>query len=107
MPQQIVFVIVACQWTGSYQCLLTKGARSITLILPVLGRVPHSQIEDIVTGRQTISANTGLRLSRVFGMSDGFWVGLQANYDAAKARQRLSTILERIQPFPHHLNPQT
>lgn len=68
--------------------------------------VPHSQIEDIVAGRQTISADTGLRLSRVFGMSDGFWVGLQADYDAAKARQRLGTILERIQPFPHHLNPQ-
>jgi plasmid maintenance system antidote protein VapI len=39
-------------------------------------------------------------------MSDGFWVGLQADYDAAKARQRLGSILERIQPFPSHLNPQ-
>jgi len=68
--------------------------------------VPHPQIEDIVAGRQKISADTGLRLSRVFGMSDGFWVGLQADYDAANARQRLGSILERIQPFPHHLNPQ-
>lgn len=67
--------------------------------------VPQQRIGEILVGRRAISADTGLRLSRVFGMSDGFWVGLQADYDAAKARRALGAALERITPFTHRLDP--
>lgn len=61
--------------------------------------LPDAQIAAILTGHLAIDADAGLRLSRAFGVSDGFWVGLQADYDAAKTRQVLGAVLERIQPF--------
>ncbi|UHD16899.1 HigA family addiction module antitoxin [Thiocapsa bogorovii] len=67
--------------------------------------VPQQRIGEILAGRRAISADTGLRLSRVFALSDGFWVGLQADYDAAKARQTLGATLERITPFIQRIEP--
>ncbi|MEY6431698.1 addiction module antidote protein, HigA family [Thioalkalicoccus limnaeus] len=57
---------------------------------------------EILAGRRSITADTGLRLSRFFGMSDGFWIGLQADCDVAKARARLGDALDRIAPFTQH-----
>jgi antitoxin HigA-1 len=34
-----------------------------------------------VHGERVVTADTDLRLSRVFGISEGFWLGLQADYD--------------------------
>jgi addiction module HigA family antidote len=61
--------------------------------------VPQRRIGEIVAGKRAITADTGLRLSRYFGMSDGFWVGLQTDYDTAKAKDALADVLERI---PHY-----
>lgn len=44
--------------------------------------------------------DTGLRLSRFFGTSEGFWTGLQLDHDAAKARDELAETLDRIRPWP-------
>ncbi|NEX23890.1 HigA family addiction module antidote protein [Thiorhodococcus mannitoliphagus] len=41
--------------------------------------VPQQRVGEILAGRRSITADTGLRLSRFFGMSDGFWIGLQAD----------------------------
>jgi len=41
---------------------------------------------EIVAGKRAVTADTGLRLSRFFGTSDGFWVGLQTDYDTAQAK---------------------
>ena len=38
--------------------------------------VPARRINEIVHGKRRITADTGLRLSRALGMSDGFWTGL-------------------------------
>ena len=43
--------------------------------------VPPRRINEIVHGTRRISADTALRLSRFFGMSDGFWMNLQGHYD--------------------------
>src|SRR5471032_2910242 len=48
--------------------------------------VPQRRIGEIVTGARSVTADTGLRLSRFFGMLEGFWIGLQADSDAAKAK---------------------
>ena len=61
--------------------------------------VPQQRLGEILAGKRSITADTGLRLSRFFGMSDGFWVGLQADYDMAKARASMGDALGRITPF--------
>jgi len=40
----------------------------------------------IVAGARAITVDIGLRLSRFFGTSDGFWTGLQYDYDTAMAK---------------------
>jgi addiction module HigA family antidote len=61
--------------------------------------VPQRRIGEIVAGKRAVTADTGLRLSRFFGTSDGFWVGLQTDYDTAKAKDALSDVLSRIHRF--------
>jgi addiction module HigA family antidote len=66
--------------------------------------VPQRRIGEIVAGKRAVTADTGLRLSRFFGTSDGFWVGLQTDYDTAKAKDALSDVLSRIHRFkPVHV----
>lgn len=48
--------------------------------------VPQSRISAIIHGRRSISADTGLRLAKAFGLSDMFWINMQARYDADMAR---------------------
>jgi len=60
--------------------------------------VSQRRIGEIVAGNRAITPDTGLRLSRFFGMSDGFWLGLQSDYDMGKARVALSGILSSIHP---------
>ena len=62
--------------------------------------VPQRRIGQIVSGDRAVTADTGLRLSRFFGMSEGFWVGLQLDYDAAKTKDSLAATLARIKPWP-------
>lgn len=61
--------------------------------------VPQRRIGEIVAGKRAVTVDTGLRLSRFFGMSEGFWTGLQLDYDAATARDALATELEQIRPW--------
>src|SRR5579883_3490007 len=46
--------------------------------------VPPRRINEIVLGKRAITADTDLRLARYFGLSDGFWLGIQAS----RARRR-------------------
>lgn len=61
--------------------------------------VPQRRIGEIVAGTRAVTADTGLRLSRFFGMSEGFWVGLQTDYDAAIAKDALAKTLAGIRPW--------
>jgi antitoxin HigA-1 len=61
--------------------------------------IPQRRIGEIVAGKRAITADTSLRLARYFGMSDGFWVGLQTDYDTACAKIVLADVLPRIQLF--------
>nr|VFJ95295.1 MAG: addiction module antidote protein, HigA family [Candidatus Kentron sp. LFY] len=63
--------------------------------------VPQRRIGEIVAGTRRITADTGLRLSRFFEMSEGFWVGLQMDHDAALTRDGLEETLARIRPWRH------
>ncbi len=43
--------------------------------------IPQTRISQIINGRRSISADTALRLSKYFGNSAKFWIGLQDDYD--------------------------
>jgi plasmid maintenance system antidote protein VapI len=45
-----------------------------------------------------VTADTDLRLSRYWGLSDGFWLGLQADHDLMQRRRQLGGNLEKISP---------
>lgn len=64
--------------------------------------VPQRRIGQIVAGLRAVTADTGLRLSRFFAMSEGFWIGLQVDYDAAKAKDALKGKLAKIKPWTRH-----
>jgi addiction module HigA family antidote len=57
--------------------------------------VPPRRINEIVHGKRAVSADTALRLARYFATSEGFWMGLQADYDLEEARARLGDRLDR------------
>jgi len=61
--------------------------------------VPQRRIGEIVACARSVTADTGLRLSRFFGMSEGFWIGLQMDYDAAKAKDSMFKTLAKIKPW--------
>lgn len=57
--------------------------------------VPARRINEIVHGQRAISADTALRLSRFFGMSERFWLNLQIRYDLEVEKDRLGDSLDR------------
>jgi len=57
--------------------------------------VDPRRINEIVLGKRAITADTALRLSRYFGMSDPFWLNLQSHYDLEVEKDRLSNRLRR------------
>ena len=50
--------------------------------------VPPQRIGDTVAGKRAVTADTGLRLCRYFGLGDGWWLRGQTSDDTARARQR-------------------
>ena len=59
--------------------------------------VPRRRINEIVHGTRRITPETGLRLSKAFGMSEGFWIGLQADYDIAVEKSEHAAILDEFE----------
>jgi addiction module HigA family antidote len=62
--------------------------------------VPPRRINEIVLGRRAITADTDLRLSRYFGMSEGFFLGLQTDYVLMARRRQIGDQLKAIRPRP-------
>ncbi len=60
--------------------------------------VPLTRITAILAETRSVTADTGLRLDRYFGLSDGYWLGLQHDYDLRQAKRALGRTLERIKP---------
>ena len=61
--------------------------------------VTQMRISEILSGKRTITVDTGLRLSRYFSLNDGFWTGLQLDHDAAQAKKSLARVLLNIKPL--------
>ncbi len=58
--------------------------------------VDARRIHSIVHGERSITAETALLLSRFFGNSAGFWMGLQSQYDLETTEDRLSQRLDMV-----------
>lgn len=56
--------------------------------------VPPRRINEIVHGKRAVTADTALRLSRFFGMSDRFWLNLQMRFELESEKDRLGSVLE-------------
>jgi addiction module HigA family antidote len=61
--------------------------------------VPAQRIGEIVAGKRAITADTDLRLCRFFGLSDGWWLRLQADFDTEVAKASLAKTLAKIRPW--------
>jgi antitoxin HigA-1 len=58
--------------------------------------IPQTRISEILKGRRRITADTALRLSRYFGTSPKFWLGLQDDYDLEEEQLAKKEELESI-----------
>ena len=61
--------------------------------------VPAQRIHELVHERRGVSADTALRLSRYFGMSEGYWMNAQKHYELEVEKDRLDAELEGIRPL--------
>jgi antitoxin HigA-1 len=61
--------------------------------------VSPRRINEIVHRQRSITADTGVRLSRFFGVNDGFWIGLQTDYDVALVKETLADRLAQIPKY--------
>lgn len=61
--------------------------------------VPPRRINEIVLGKRGITADTALRLAKVFGTSVQFWMGLQDEFELREARGSIKEQLERMMPI--------
>jgi addiction module HigA family antidote len=57
--------------------------------------VPPRRINEIVQGKRSITADTALRLSRHFGLSERFWLNLQSRYDLEVEKDKLDMRLAK------------
>lgn len=62
--------------------------------------VSQRRISEIVVGTRAVTADTGLRLSKFFGLSEGFWLGLQLDHDTALAKDKMADVLAKIRTLP-------
>ena len=83
------------------EILLEEFLKPLDLSQNALARslgVPPRRINEIVPGKRAITADTDLRLTRYFGLSDGFFLRLQNDYDLRMQRRALGKKLDAIKP---------
>ncbi len=80
------------------EILLEEFMKPLGLSQTRLGRdfgVSPRRINEIIHGKRSVTADTALRLSRYFGTSPEFWLGLQTDYDLDVASELLANRIER------------
>jgi antitoxin HigA-1 len=83
------------------EILLEEFLKPMQLSQTALARaigVPPRRINEIVLGKRAITADTDLRLARYFKMSDGFFLGLQTDYELMERRRVIGPQLKAIRP---------
>jgi addiction module HigA family antidote len=61
--------------------------------------IPQTRVSEILKGNRRITADTALRLSKYFGNSAKFWLGLQSDYDIEEEEHKKSKDFQSIEHF--------
>ena len=64
--------------------------------------VPAQRINEIISGKRGVTADTDLRLCRFFSLSNGYWLRAQAAYDTEVAERKIGPLLKNIKPWSEH-----
>jgi addiction module HigA family antidote len=59
--------------------------------------VPRTRIERLLKGETSLTADTAMRLARVFGTTAEYWMNLQRAWDLARARETID--VSSIEPL--------
>ncbi len=61
--------------------------------------VPPNRIHAIVNGTRNVTADTDLRLCKLFGLSEGYFLRLQNSFDTLEAKRRIAGEVAKIKPY--------
>ncbi len=64
--------------------------------------IPQTRVSEILKGNRRITADTALRLSRYFGTTAKFWLGLQDDYDLEEENISKKETFENIKPIENN-----
>lgn len=65
-------------------------------------KIPQTRISEIIKGNRRITADTALRLSKYFGNSAKFWLGLQDDYDIEEEKEEKKNEFDEIKKFKNN-----
>ena len=83
------------------EMLVSEFMEPLGLSVDALARaieVEPSRLKAVVNGSAAMDAELDLRLARYFRMSEGFFLGLQIDYELLEAKRALNGELDRIAP---------
>jgi addiction module HigA family antidote len=83
------------------EILLEEFMKPLAISQNALARAVHvspRRINELVLGKRSVTADTDLRLARYFGVSEGFFLGLQADFDLMEHRREIESDLMGIDP---------
>ena len=61
--------------------------------------IPQNRLSDIINGKRGVSADTDIRLCKYFGLTDGYFSGIQMDFERIAAKLKLQKELEKIIPL--------
>jgi antitoxin HigA-1 len=61
--------------------------------------VPRTRIERLAHRKTSLTADTALRLGRLFGVSPAFWMNIQARYELERAEDEAAAAIANIKPY--------
>jgi len=64
--------------------------------------IPQTRISQIIKGNRRVTADTALRLSKYFGNSPKFWLGMQDDYDIEEEKHSKESELNEINHFENN-----
>ncbi len=83
------------------EILLEEFMKPLAISQNALARAVHvspRRINELVQRNRSVTADTDLRLARYFGASEGFFLGLQTDFDLMERRREIESDLMRIDP---------
>lgn len=64
--------------------------------------VPSNRINAIIRGQRNITADTDLRLTKYFGMSKGYFLRMQGNFELLESESKIQDVLSSIVPIDYN-----